>query len=71
MTGALDELCEEIDSLAAMARGVFSASVADHIEAARAHAAAGNPHAAQVSLEIARELMDAEHEHPTEWWRRA
>jgi hypothetical protein len=32
MTGALAELCEEIESLAAMARGVFSASVADHIE---------------------------------------
>jgi hypothetical protein len=70
MTSALAELCEEIDSLAAMARGVFSASIADHIENARAAAARGDPHAAQVSLEIARELMDAEHEHPTDWWRR-
>ena len=42
----------------------------DHIENARAAAAAGDPHAAQVRLELASELMDAEHEHPTEWWRK-
>jgi hypothetical protein len=70
MTGALAELCEEIESLAHLARSVFSASVADHIEAARTAAARGDPHAAQVSLEIARELMDGEHEHPGEWWKR-
>jgi hypothetical protein len=68
--GAHAALCAEIEELADIAVDCFSGAVADHIEAARAAAARGDPVGARISLELASAMMDDEHKHPGEWWRK-